>query len=317
MVFTLKPLPAFLLLTLSPPTRIFFERALRDLETSVLIHVESEQEFFAHLSRVLAICLIVDDTTPAIHLPSLCEQVRLMPDHRYTPLLVISNQLKKGFMRKALQAGATDFLRHPLEEEDFFARFEVAKKIAQTENKVSNLQAQFKAIKSEDISLKAHTILSSSTTHLIHKALESSLSTVLLLLDIDQFKKLPKEKRKALAKTLLKHIEATLKTLLRPSDLLFHQAKSQFLILLPHTSYQSGEKTALKIKNFFCQHAFSIDSQFLSFTLSIGLAFYSNENKATTKKAAFYLDHLLREAQACLNEAKKLGNTLLSTYKEG
>lgn len=315
MVFKIKSLSSVLVITSSPATRNFFDHATRSIADTTLIHSETEFEALDHLTRSPVICVVIDDKTPGLDLSLFCQKIRIMPDHRYTPILVISSQLKKGFMRKLLQAGATDFLRHPLNESDFLIRYEVSKKIVRTENKVAELSAQFTSVTTTPVSLTTRTIIDQRAVQLIKAAIKEKNAIAVFILEIDQFKKLSPIKKKKIGTLLLKDTEQALKKLLRQTDLLFNQKHGKFVMILPKTPYKTAKLLAENIKKFFQTHPFSIQGVKVPLTVSIGLATLSQMYKE--KKPTFYLDRLLREAQTCLNEAKKIGNTLISAQGNG
>ena len=270
MLFKLKALSSLLIITPSPATRHFFDRAAQELEDTTLIHSETEPEALDHLARAPVICVVIDDKTPDLNLALFCEKVRLLSDHRYTPILIISSQLKKGFMRKLLKAGATDFLRHPLNESDFISRYEVSKKIVKTENKVAELSAQFNAVTSTPISLKTRTIIDHRAIRLINTVIKDRKALALLILEIDQFKKLSPDRKKKIGAALLKDTELAIKKILRGKDLLFSQKQGKFIVMLPGTSHKTALLLAKKIKHFFSITPFPFkESTFLLQSLSV------------------------------------------------
>ena len=268
MLFKLKPLSSLLIMTASPATRHFFDRAMHSLEDTTLIHSETEPEALDQLGRAPVICVVIDDKTPGLDLALFCEKIRLLPDHRYTPILIISSQLKKGFMRKLLKAGATDFLRHPLNESDFISRYEVSKKIVKTENKVAELSAQFNAATSTPASLKTRTIIDHRAVRMIHTVIKERKALSLCILEVDQFKKLSPERKKKIGVSLLKDTENAIKKILREKDLLFRQKQGQFMIMLPGTSHKTAMLLAKKNQTFFyLPHFFYSRNQSSSYSL--------------------------------------------------
>jgi len=121
-----RKLPALLLVTSSPITRSFFETITDKLEDYALISVSSEIEALDYFDKTFISFIVIDENTPYIELIPLCEKIRKLPGLGHTPILIITGHLKKSFTRNLLKAGATDFLREPLDEDEFFHRMEMA-----------------------------------------------------------------------------------------------------------------------------------------------------------------------------------------------
>ena len=130
----LKPnkLPTLLLITDSPVTRVFFEEAISNLEDYSLVCSNSSIDAFDSLHKTYVSFIVIDENTPYIDLAEMCMKIRKLKEYQNTPILIITAHLKKSFTRRLLKAGATDFLREPLEQDEFFHRMEMANEIKKT-----------------------------------------------------------------------------------------------------------------------------------------------------------------------------------------
>ena len=301
---------SLLLLTTSFAIRHFFTMAAKQLEIGAVLSAENASEAVSLLrctSSVLAI--LIDDQTENLEIASFCTTLRILPEHHYTPIIIISNQLKKGVIRQLLKAGATDFLRHPLDPTHFLHRLEIAQKIAETEKKIAELKGQFSEIKSTPFSLKHRITFDHRAVNLLTMAMEKKLPLGLILLEIDQFAKLSSARKKTVGDALLLEAAKLLEQTLQKPDMLFDQRCGKFMLLLTKSTFEQIHLLADYIRKLFVSHPFSVAHLSFSFTVSMGLSML--RHSSAEKSAAFSLDHLLEEAQTCLNKAKKTGNTII------
>ncbi len=151
-----KKLPTLLLVSSNPLTIGFFEGVVDKLEEYALITSSSELDTLESLDKVFVSFIVIDDKT--VDALSLCTKVRALKEHEHTPILVITGQLKKSFIRNLMKAGATDFLAEPLDEDELLVRMEVAQKATQTQSKMVALSSRLPKKEGEDTSLKKRSI---------------------------------------------------------------------------------------------------------------------------------------------------------------
>ena len=134
--------------------RAFFEEITAKLEDHALIIGSSKLEALDYLNRTYISLVIIDEKTPNLELTSLCEEIRTAKGHAHTPILVITAHLKKSFIRKLIKAGATDFLREPLEEDEFHLRMEMAGEVMETQAKMASLSSHVSRMSPSNTSLE-------------------------------------------------------------------------------------------------------------------------------------------------------------------
>lgn len=298
-------LPTLLLVTDSPVTRVFFEEALDKLDDHALLCSRSSVDAFDSLKKTYISCIVIDENTPYIDLAEICIKIRKLKEYQHTPILIITAHLKKSFTRRLLKAGATDFLREPLEENEFLHRMEMAQEITTTQAKMSGLTSHFSSATSTNASLQERVVLDDRAVKLISNALEDKTSLAMLMLEVDRFATFQKGEK------FLDDFETHLQTLMRGQDLLFPQKKGKFLILLPRTSSKAAQFIAENIQESLEMVKFQVGAATAHVTLSIGLVTLDEEG-LSTKSASFNFDRLMQAATACLDAAKQKGNTIIA-----
>jgi diguanylate cyclase (GGDEF)-like protein len=313
----LHPHSTLLLVTESPALHLFFKNALETLDHYTLFYSDSPARAFDSLHQVLIHFIVIDETLGETDLADLCLKIRQLKQYQYTPILVLTSQLKKSAIRRLLKAGATDFLREPLEEEELFHRMEMALEMKTTRQKIAGLTSHFCDEPCENMSLKGRAILDDRAVKMISQALEEKTDLSMILLDLDQYKSLEGKRGDKEAKALLADFGAYLHSLMRGQDLLFSQGHGKFVILLPKTSPRASQFIAENIRESLEMTPFHTGGIPLHLTLSMGLVSL-NQDKTNTESVSLNFDRLIRIGNQCLEKAKaKGGHTIVVHSPKG
>lgn len=71
-------------------------------------------------------CFLLDIQMPGIDGIQLCKSLRLMPEYKRTPILMITAMSDKGYIERAFASGATDYVTKPFDIVELGARVKVA-----------------------------------------------------------------------------------------------------------------------------------------------------------------------------------------------
>ena len=224
--------------------------------------------------------------------------------------MIITGHLKKSFTRNLLKAGATDFLREPLEEDEVFLRIEIANTTLNTQQKMAKLSPHFVAHSSTVTNLNTRAIIDDRATKIINTAMVNNTSLVLFLIEIDQYQEYKKILGQHAAQHLLIDFTDHLRKLIRIQDSLFDQRHGKFAVFLPKTSKKASQLIAENIQEYLETESFSAGNLSFCLTISVGLATLASCGKPT-KSPGINLERLLAKATHCLNEAKKKGNSVV------
>jgi diguanylate cyclase (GGDEF)-like protein len=150
-------------------------------------------------------------------------------------------------------------------------------------------------------SLSSHAFLGDQAIKEIAKARKTSTTISLLMIELDDFKKIS-ETKSPKAHT---HLEKVLQENLRKNDILIPQGPGKFILMLPRTSSRAAEIIAETIRTEVLRTSFSIP-----LSVSIGLI---SLDKSTPGSATEVFDRLLDGVMRATREAKKTGNKIVST----
>ncbi len=137
-----ESLPIVLIVSADSYKSAFFKRSLKG---SFQV-IDASDSFTAvdWLGSVQAAVIILDEKTLSDTWPSIVEQIRNLSGYRAAAILLITNNLKKNFLVKAINMGITDFLNEPFDADEVFQRILVATQSKPPTKKVNMMAKKFK-----------------------------------------------------------------------------------------------------------------------------------------------------------------------------
>jgi two-component system cell cycle response regulator len=304
-----KKLPTLLLVTDNPLVRAFFEGVTAKLEDHSLIIVSSKLEALDYLDKSYISVVIIDEKTPNLDLTELCKAIRGLKEYHHTPVLVITGHLKKSFIRNLIKSGATDFLREPLEEDEFLARMEVAGEVMDTQAKMTSLSMRLSSTAPSNSTLENRIAVDDRANRIVGQALNEKTQLALLLLEMDQYPQILNTRGENVAHALTLDFEDHLKKLIRKQDLMYNQGKGKFAVFLPKTSCKAAVFIAENIHEYLDSEIFSAGNIRFTISVSIGVATLEKSG-AETKSAAVNLERLFESVKEHLAQAKHKKNKI-------
>src|SRR3990170_3028042 len=88
--------------------------------------------------------IVLDEKNLDNPLSNLCTHIRKLKGYENTPILLITNKIKKDFVLQAINAGVTDFIPEPLDEDEIYQRIVVAFKGKNVNKKMGFVASKIK-----------------------------------------------------------------------------------------------------------------------------------------------------------------------------
>ncbi len=130
----------------------------------------------------------------------------------------------------------------------------------------------------------------------------------LMMVDIDDFKKINDRYGHPFGDEALKNVSFSLRSTTRKNDLIARFGGEEFCLLLPNTRKEEALQIAEKIRGSIADQKYNYVNRMVSFTVSIGVA-------ASKKDGLVAFKALLNAADQALYEAKKTGKNRVVAYK--
>jgi len=244
--------------------------------------------------------VIIDAKVKKGHTIETAEEIRAAV-FRDTPILLITSNIKKSFAQVALNSGITDFINEPLDKDEVEQRIAVAFKNQDRPTRISQIAQRSTPTMRSSAPLTTREFLSDQAIKEIAKARKTSTIISLLMIELDDFKKIPATK----SSKAQEHLEKILHENLRKNDILIPQGPGKFILMLPRTSNRAAEIIAETIRMEVLRTSFSIP-----LSVSIGLI---SLDKSVPGSADEVFDKLLEGVKRATSEAKKTGNKIVSS----
>ncbi len=305
-------LPIILVVSADSYKSAFFKRTLQGL----FYVIDATDSFTAvdWLKGVHASLIILDEKTLSNTWPIIADHIRTLSGYREVPLLLITNNLKKNFLVKALNMGITDFLNEPFDADEVFQRILVATQSKPVTKKITLMAKKFKktpSISPAKLSSPQRFVITEDAIKEIATVQRKHQSMCLLLLEMDGFQKIAQEVGEGGAQKLLSHIQHLFKTHQRRLDVILPQGNGRFLWMLPNTSHRAAMTIAETLRKEIQEKPFPIKSHSIPLSLSIGVVTL-DKNSVLSQSAYDQFGSLLGKVDRALNKAKQKGNQIIS-----
>ncbi len=122
---------------------------------------------------------------------------------------------------------------------------------------------------------------------------------VLLMGDIDDFKKINDTYGHQVGDEVLKYVAFKILSSVRENDICARYGGEEFIVLLPETDYENGLLVAERIRTSLLEEAIEANGEEITITISIGLASFPEDSNLW--------EELIRIADKRLYKAKELG----------
>lgn len=305
-------LPVALVVSADSYKSAFFKRTLRGL----FYVIDASDSFTAvdWLKSVQASLIILDEKTLSNTWPIIADHIRKLTGYRDIPLLLITNNLKRSFLVKAINLGISDFLNEPFDADEIFQRILVATQSKPVTKKIVLMAKKFKKMPlAPPIKLCSpqRFVITEEAIKEIALVQQKHQSLCLLLLEIDEFQKIVHEIDKEVAENLLTYIQNLFKTHLRKLDVLLPQGNGRYLMMLPNTSHRAAMSIAETLRKEILQKPFQVGQ--ISFPLSLSIGVVTLDKNSTLSQSAYdQFGSLLGKVDKALSKAKQTGNQIVS-----
>jgi PleD family two-component response regulator len=290
-------IPTVVLISDTPFYPLFFKKHLGELYHFYLVSASTfRMEQVNNFSFAL---VVIDDSDLGENVFSLCREFRKRAEFSSIPILVITRQLKKAYLDRLILAGANDFIREPLDEEDLKERFTDVEKYRSLQGKLDGVSSHFFHFPGEDPDLHTHYLVNKVALNPIITTIKEGGLLCVGMLSIDQSHRLGPGSSDEIGKFL--------KSQLRSNDILFSLGLGSYMFFLDQTSSKSGFLIAETLRDAIYFNKFEVAGEMRSFTVSVGVAGQKRPPYESIKA-------MMMDAKTALMRAKAVGNqTIMHT----
>jgi diguanylate cyclase (GGDEF)-like protein len=248
----------------------------------------------AQIERSCPNFLVTDWEMPEMNGLELCEAMRRLPLEHYVYTVILTARNDTADTIRALESGADDFVRKPIEEGELLARLKAGARVLDLEQHLSLLA-------------NSDPLTGLATKRMFGEHLDrdwkratrhhSPLSCVML--DIDFFKRVNDTYGHPAGDEVIRAVASVLAENRRTTDLIARYGGEEFCALLPETDEAGAQLWAERICKRIRERPVLIDGKPLAITASFGVAAVGSETKQPAE--------LVDLADHCLLAAKQAG----------
>ena len=240
---------------------------------------------------------LIDWMMPGISGVELCEKIRALNLNRYTYLIMVTGRSEKEDTIEALHKGADDYIVKPFTFQELKVRISAAERILKLENR---LKSAYQKLYDESI----HDVLTGTLNRRtlmdrISGTFGTSQTSIgVILVDIDDFKKINDTYGHLIGDDVLRDFSAIISQGLRKNDFVGRYGGEEFLIVLPDLDINESRKVAERIRSSLESETFNFSGVSIKLTASFGVSVLEKGDD---------IKNAIQRADDALYDAKKSG----------
>lgn len=220
------------------------------------------------------------------------------------PIIMITGLTSSSDVKKALDAGALDYVRKPFENIELIARVHSALRLKFKQDLLNEL-AQKDPLTQLYNSRYFHLAL----TEFMKKKADYANGIALVMLDCDHFKKINEIYSHMTGDDVLVGVANVLNKSIKRTDIPCRYGGEEFCLIMPDTTLFQTYNVAERIRTDISKLAFTYEDQSFNVTVSLGVSHLpADANRSELS--------LLNEAGLALYSAKRNGRNRAEIYKE-
>ena len=282
--------------------RTILERALVKWGYAVVMAEDGEQAWRILEGPDPPHIALVDWMMPGLDGLEICRRVRAAGREPYTYILLLTGKDLQEEIVQGLAAGADDYLKKPFDHAELEARIKTGHRMVELQKELITAREALREQATTD------TLTGVANRRMIVEALDRELERSLrvgapcavVFVDLDHFKRVNDTHGHAAGDAVLRATASTMRSTLRPYDLIGRYGGEEFVVVLPGCDAAGAQAAAERLRASIAAAAVSVGKVTLRVTCSLGIA-VAGPGSARDR------DGLLAAADAALYEAKKAG----------
>ncbi len=246
--------------------------------------------------------ILLDIMMPEMDGFEVCRALKNDFDTKEIPVIMVTAKAEGKDLRNALEIGAIDYIKKPIDEMEVIAR--VASALRQEKQKE---ELQDKASRDGLTSLYNHALLIDLLDKELMKQDRNKEEITYVMLDIDFFKKTNDTYGHAAGDIVLKDLAGILVSNVRVGDIAGRYGGEEFGLVLPNISSGDSYNLCDRIRKNVEDHIFDIGSSSIHITISIGLCHRKSGDELTCTS-------MIKHADEALYRAKENGRNRVEAF---
>ncbi|HEY8910192.1 MAG TPA: diguanylate cyclase [Desulfosporosinus sp.] len=239
--------------------------------------------------------ILLDIMMPGLDGFEVCKLLKSDFDIKHIPVIMVTAKTDGQDLKKALEIGAFDYIKKPIDEVEVIARVQSAIRFKQYQDKLIEM-----AMKDGLTGLYNHALLIDLFVKELARIPRNGGNISFAMLDIDYFKKVNDTYGHMCGDIVLKEVSNILISSVRSGDIVGRYGGEEFGLVILEATEENALQICDKIRKKIEDFNFNIGIESIKITVSIGVFF-----KQPT--AVITASEIIQKADEALYEAKRNG----------
>jgi diguanylate cyclase (GGDEF)-like protein len=239
--------------------------------------------------------ILLDIMMPELDGFEVCKLLKENCELSNIPVIMITAKTESTDLKRALEVGAFDYIKKPVDEIEVVARIISAYKYKNINDKLREM-----AMRDGLTGLYNHTFLLELFQREVQKENGQNRSIAFLMIDIDYFKNINDTYGHMMGDVVIRKLSDMLTDSVRANDIVGRYGGEEFGIVLSNVTKVQVLEICDRIRRNIEQHIFEVNGIRISITVSIGVCIKEPESKVSK-------NDIIKIADRALYEAKKSG----------
>ena len=250
------------------------------------------QEAIACIQQNHPDIIITDWNMPRLDGIQLCQWVRSEYVNKYVYVLFLSVRSGSDDMIQALEAGADDFLRKPIDKNELLARLRAATRVLELESRLSLL-----ANTDSLTGLSTQRNFYQSLEEQCQRAQQHETPLACVKIDVDRFRQIKDVHGHRIGDEVVRRVGRTIVTACRATDVVARYGEASFSVLLADTNEENAVVWADRIRCAIGSLEFAVARESLRISVSCGAAQFSPDMQDNVERLVQSADEAMLVAK--------------------
>lgn len=236
--------------------------------------------------------ILLDIVMPGMDGFEICKLLMSQRELKDTPVIMITAKTDSSNIKKALELGAFDYIKKPIDAIEVVARVQSAVRFKRQQEKLKEM-----AMKDGLTGLYNHTCLIELFEEEYNKQVEEGKNISFAMIDIDFFKKLNDTYGHIVGDLVLEEISGVLKKSIRDCDIVGRYGGEEFSIVFTDGDADTILDLCEKVRKNIEEYKFSVGFKAIKVTISMGVCIKSKEDNIKSSDMIIRADNALYRAK--------------------
>jgi diguanylate cyclase (GGDEF)-like protein len=223
---------------------------------------------------------------------AVCRELKNNLEFKNIPVIMVTARTEAKYLKTALEIGAFDYIRKPVDSIEVIARIQSAIRYKEYQDKLEEM-----AMRDGLTGLYNHALLIDLLSKEHSKQSRDKENLAFIMLDIDYFKKVNDTYGHLKGNEVIRGVADIMLSSIRDSDIAGRYGGEEFGLIIPEVTKEKVSVICERIRRRIALQSFDLDGEIVNITISIGVCFKTGDVDITHNQMIKMADDALYEAK--------------------